>query len=68
YLGSSLPFTILISYAGIDAMALLNDPYIAQELVRSVAGTIGLLLTIPITTGVCVWWLDFRLRSKKSTG
>ncbi|MDD2207116.1 MAG: YibE/F family protein [Aminobacterium sp.] len=67
YLGSALPFTILITNAGIDATALFNDPYIAQELVRSVAGTIGLLLTIPITTGVCVWWLEFRLQPRKKS-
>ncbi|WP_286934176.1 YibE/F family protein [Aminobacterium sp. UBA4834] len=65
YLGSALPLTILITSSGADPLALINDPYIAQELVRSVAGTIGLLLTIPITTAVCVWWLDFRLRRSK---
>ena len=47
YLGAALPMTILISSAGADVVGLLNDPYIAQEIVQSLAGTAGLLLTIP---------------------
>lgn len=49
YLGSALPMTVLISSAGADVVGLLNDPYIAQEIVQSLAGTAGLLLTIPAT-------------------
>ena len=49
YLGSALPMTVLISSAGADVVGLLNDPYIAQEIVQSLAGTAGLLLTIPVT-------------------
>ncbi|GAB1486008.1 hypothetical protein MASR2M79_10550 [Aminivibrio sp.] len=47
YLGSSLPFAVLIAMEGIDLLSLLNDPHIAQEILRSLAGTMGLLLTIP---------------------
>ena len=54
YLGSSLPMAILISGAGVDVMGLLNDPYIGQEIVQSLAGTVGLLLTIPATAAVFV--------------
>ena len=57
YLGSSLPFVVLISMEGPDVIALLNDPHIAQEILRSVAGTVGLLLTIPVTAGAGVWWI-----------
>lgn len=49
YLGTSLPVAILISRAGANITGLLNDPYVAQEIVQSLAGTSGLLLTIPIT-------------------
>ncbi len=49
YLGTSLPVAILISNAGADFMGLMNDPYVGQEIVQSLAGTSGLLLTIPIT-------------------
>lgn len=49
YIGSSMPMAILISSAGINFSGLMNDPYIAQELAQSLAGTVGLLLTIPVT-------------------
>jgi uncharacterized membrane protein len=54
YLGSSLPMTILISSAGADFWGLMNDPYVGQEIIHSVAGTSGLLLTIPATAAFFV--------------
>jgi uncharacterized membrane protein len=54
YLGTSLPMTLLISNAGADFWGLMNDPYVGQELVHSIAGTSGLLLTIPATTAFFV--------------
>ncbi|MBQ9582326.1 MAG: YibE/F family protein, partial [Synergistaceae bacterium] len=49
YIGSSLPMAVLISSAGVNYIGLMNDPYVAQELAQSLAGTVGLLLTIPMT-------------------
>ena len=49
YLGTSLPMAILISNAGADFLGLMNDPYVSQEIVQSLAGTVGLVLTIPMT-------------------
>ncbi len=49
YLGTSLPVAILISNAGPNLTGLLNDAYVGQEIVQSLAGTSGLLLTIPVT-------------------
>ena len=49
YMGSALPMAVLISSAGVELSGLLNDPYIAQEIVQSLAGTLGLLFTIPAT-------------------
>ena len=49
YMGSSLPMAILICSAGVEISGLMNDPYIAQEIVQGLAGTLGLLLTIPVT-------------------
>ena len=50
YMGSSLPMAVLLCSAGIEISGVLNDPYIAQEIVQSLAGTLGLLLTIPATS------------------
>ena len=49
YMGSALPMAVLVSSAGVELSGLLNDPYIAQEIVQSLAGTLGLLFTIPAT-------------------
>ena len=54
YLGTSLPMAVLISSAGVNILGLLNDPYIGQEIVQSLAGTTGLLLTVPVTAFVFV--------------
>ena len=67
YLGSSLPMAVLISSAGVNILGLLNDPYIGQEIVQSLAGTTGLLLTVPVTAFVFVaqesWFRRGRERS-----
>ena len=47
YMGSALPMAVLICSSGIEISGLANDPYIAQEIVQSLAGTLGLLFTIP---------------------
>lgn len=49
YMGSALPMAVLICTAGAELSGVLNDPYIAQEIVQSLAGTLGLLFTIPAT-------------------
>ncbi len=62
YLGSSLPFVVLIATEGADFIGLLNDPHIAQEILRSVSGTVGLLLAIPVTAAAGVWLISARRR------
>jgi len=49
-----LPIAIPISNAGPDFLGLMNDPYVGQEIVQSLAGTAGLVLTIPITAAIFV--------------
>ncbi|MBQ9904620.1 MAG: YibE/F family protein [Synergistaceae bacterium] len=49
YMGSALPMAVLICSAGVEFLGIMNDPYIAQEIVQSLAGTLGLLFTIPAT-------------------
>lgn len=65
YLGSSLPFVVLIATEGADFLGLLNDPHIAQEILRSVSGTVGLLLAIPATAAAGVWLISARRRKKR---
>ncbi|MBR6901753.1 MAG: YibE/F family protein [Synergistaceae bacterium] len=62
YMGSSLPMAILICSAGVEISGLMNDPYIAQEIVQGLAGTLGLLLTIPVTAFCFVMQESLRRR------
>ena len=50
YMGSSMAMAVLICSSGVELSGILNDPYIAQEIVQSLAGTLGLLFTIPATS------------------
>ena len=63
YMGSALPMAVLISSAGVQLSGLLNDPYVAQEIVQSLAGTLGLLFTIPATAFTFVVHESLRRRN-----
>ncbi len=53
YIGSSLSMTLLIiSYTG-SLTAMLNREAIVVEILNALAGSIGILLTIPLTSLVC---------------
>jgi uncharacterized membrane protein len=59
YAGVSLPLLILF-ISGQSAFngwwQVINNEAIATEIVRTLAGSIGLILAVPITTVVAVWW------------
>lgn len=52
YAGSSLPLLILISVGEQPLGEVLTGQILAQEIVRSVAGTLGLIAAVPITTAL----------------
>lgn len=54
YTGAALPMLILLSVSAYDASVILNQEVFASELVRIIVGSIGLVLTVPITTGLAV--------------
>ncbi len=62
YMGSSLPMAVLICSSGVELSGIMNDPYIAQEIVQSIAGTLGLLFTIPATAFCFVMQESLRRR------
>ncbi|MCA2212009.1 YibE/F family protein [Jidongwangia harbinensis] len=58
YAGASLPLLLLIA-AGSDPVGeLLTGEYLAQEILRSAVGTIGLVASVPITTALAVLVAD----------
>ncbi|MEO3803868.1 YibE/F family protein [Nonomuraea sp. B1E8] len=52
YAGASLPLLLLFSIGEQPLGQVLTTPVIAQEIVRSVAGTLGLIAAVPITTAL----------------
>jgi uncharacterized membrane protein len=55
YAGSSLPLMILIVANSESLGAVVTDQVIAQEIVRSVVATLGLVAAVPITTGLAAF-------------
>lgn len=58
YAGSSLPLLILIVASNDSLGGVVTDQVIAQEIVRSVVATLGLIAAVPLTTGLAA--LTFR--------
>ncbi len=58
YAGSSLPLLILLVAAQGPIADVVTDQLVAQEIVRSVVATLGLIAAVPITTGLAA--LTFR--------
>lgn len=52
YAGSSLPLFLLFTQSSLPWWAALNDQLVAEEVVRTLVGSIGLVLSIPLTTAV----------------
>lgn len=53
YAGASFPlFLLLIRDSGTDVWSTLNSEMIAVEIVRMLVGSIGLIVTIPVTTWI----------------
>lgn len=49
YVGSALPLLILFAMNDFGTIQIINFDFIAAEIVRSISGSFGLLLAIPIT-------------------
>lgn len=62
YAGSALPLVVLIVAASDPLGDVVTDQVIAQEVVRSVVATLGLVAAVPITTGLAAWTLAGRVR------
>lgn len=62
YTGAALPLLLLFSQSTTSFTAILNREVFATEIVRTLAGSMGLILAVPITTLLAVWFL----KKKKS--
>lgn len=55
YVGGSMYILMLISSYNLPMFRILNQDVIASEVLKSLAGSIGLTLTIPITAVAAAW-------------
>ena len=63
YIGSSLSLILLITVHSPSLIELLNMEIIIVEFLRALVGSFGMLLTIPLTAGVCGWLYTARQNS-----
>ena len=65
YIGSSLTTILLLLMYGGDFSEILSKEIISTELLQSLAGSIGMLLTIPITA-IIASYLYIKVKKVKS--
>ena len=66
YVGSALPLLLLFASYQESYLKILNFEFLAEEVVRSMAGSIGLIAAIPLTA-LIAGWLESRKKSKFSS-
>jgi uncharacterized membrane protein len=58
YAGASLPMLLLFSLARGDFSYLVNYSFVAEEIVRTLVGSLGLIAAVPITTVVAIFFVQ----------
>lgn len=59
YAGTSLPlFLLFIVYQSQPTWVILNSQIIAEEVVRTLVGSIGLVMAVPITTAIASYYVS----------
>jgi len=68
YVGSSLPLLLLLHFSNMPLSVDINQEIFSTEIVRTVIGSIGLVLAVPITSLVAVFMLVKPHRSNANAG
>jgi uncharacterized membrane protein len=55
YAGASLPMLLMFSLGRGDYGYLVNFSFIAEEIVRTLVGSLGLIAAVPLTTAIAIW-------------
>jgi uncharacterized membrane protein len=56
YAGASLPMLLMFSLARGDYAYLVNFSFIAEEIVRTLVGSLGLIAAVPLTTAIAIFF------------
>lgn len=62
YAGAALPMLLLFSLSSHDLGLLVSTSYIAEEIVRTLVGSIGLFISVPLTTFIACLLVLYRGR------
>lgn len=57
YAGVSLPLLLYFYMSPVSFWSLINSEIFATEIIRAIVGSIGLIMTVPIVTGLAVYYL-----------
>lgn len=57
YTGVSLPLLMYFHQSPLSFGSLINAEIFATEIIRTIVGSIGLIMTVPIVTGLAVYYL-----------
>jgi uncharacterized membrane protein len=57
YTGTALPLLLLLQNSGADPLMLMNREIFAAEIIRTIVGSTGIILTVPIATLLAVMLL-----------
>jgi len=52
YAGAALPMLLIFSLRSVDYLLAINLEFIAEEIVRTLVGSLGLFAAVPLTTGL----------------
>lgn len=55
YTGAALPLLLLVSGDGADWFGFINREFVTEEILRTLVGSLGLMLAVPLTTLVACW-------------
>ena len=55
YAGASLPMLLLFTLGRGNYGYLVNFAFVAEEIVRTLVGSLGLIAAVPLTTAIAIW-------------
>jgi uncharacterized membrane protein len=61
YVGASLPLIVLFAAGRQDPLLIVSGEVVAVEVVRALAGSIGIVAAVPVTTAIAVMLVGRRL-------
>lgn len=65
YVGSSLNMMVLIYSYGVSFTQLMNTDFVAIEMIQAIAGSSGIVLTVPCVSMISAWMLSKTKRKSK---